>query len=1326
MRPKLAFCLLLSASPVLAGELTGRLTLNDRPAAGVTVHAYPFETTEEEMRRLARREPPLSPLATAVSDAKGEYRLVLETPTGAPGRLVWVNAAGGRGAAARYVPGVFDSSESDELDEVALGPAARVFGRVVDTAGAPVAGADVFLGGVSYPMRTTRTGPDGAFAFDVGAEAGNDIHVAKAGFAGARAADVRAGAPRTIVLARPAGLSGTVLSRDGAAPAVGALVRAEARGGIPAYAETDGEGRFSLPDVAPGRVSLSVRAGESGTGNLASVPVPFSSDKPLAVRLLPVPTFAGRVFDATARRPLAGARVRVFVRGGRGPVLRTDASGRFSAPGSGAVTTVIVSASRYVTVSRAVLPGAATLDVFLRVGATVTGLVSDEERKPVAGARLRALRTAADAAAERELPAARTREDGTFTLRRVPAGDGLKIAASSPDFESASTGDLDLKSSEVRTGVALTLRRGLAIAGIVTDAAGAPLADVQVLANVSYQSGPTRVPVVPGAQPRAVTGKDGRFRLGGLAPGEYSVFFMRNGFERVQRTPVRVAAERGSEPLTVVLGPEGVIRGRVVGRLGGRGAAAQAFARASVPPAAGERQNVTPGRVGPDGTFEIVGLKQGAAYDVSLMGSFEGEETRKGIVAPADGVEIVARGYGRLTGRVLDAAGHPVPEFRVSLALDRAERARAPIPGISRDFSDESGAFELDDAPAGSLTVSASARGRREAFVSGVVVEEGRTKDGVEIRLGRGATLKGRVVEARSGRPVPEARIEADGVEATSDADGLFEAEGVAPGKVHVTAQHADYAAARETVSVGEDGGSVELKLSTGGSASAVVALTTGEPIAGARANVSLAGGGAYQSAVAGADGRVRFRHLLPGRYTLRASDRGRTSKEVEFALGEDESRDDLHAVVGGGATLRVSVTGLAPEERPFLTVGAWGRFLRAADAGPDGRFEFKDVPAETSVPIYASVNQTGSADAAGSRGVQKNVQTPEVGGSIDVELAFEPGLTLTVRVTRGGAAVDRAWVSATTEGQGGGTSARTDASGSCRLGGLKAGKVRVTAWLTALSASAVKTLELSGDQTIDVEIPAGRIAGRVVAAGSGEPLASVSVASGAAGATEGETSVAGFTDSTGRFVLENVPPGPRRLTASLKGWVSDPKTVDAADAGEIVIEMRRGEGLEVRARDGLTGTPLTRVYIRLVDGAGRTAATSVLTLDGQGSGEAPAVPEGVYSVLLGGSGYAPVRIDGAAVPGPAVAAALTPGGTLTVEVMAERLARGALTCRFTGPGGQPLVWNVYDGSGDLRLSVPSAQLRNFPPVSSTLTCPGSAPVPFAVPEGGTARIAVK
>jgi hypothetical protein len=88
MRPKLAFCLLLAAWPVSAGELTGRLTLNEKPAAGITVSAAPYETSFDEARREARRGPRPEAIARSVTNAKGEWRLAFDVPPGQTGKIV--------------------------------------------------------------------------------------------------------------------------------------------------------------------------------------------------------------------------------------------------------------------------------------------------------------------------------------------------------------------------------------------------------------------------------------------------------------------------------------------------------------------------------------------------------------------------------------------------------------------------------------------------------------------------------------------------------------------------------------------------------------------------------------------------------------------------------------------------------------------------------------------------------------------------------------------------------------------------------------------------------------------------------------------------------------------------------------------------------------------------------------------------------------------------------------------------------------------------------------------------------------------------------------
>src|SRR5450756_722252 len=67
--------------------------------------------------------------------------------------------------------------------------------------------------------------------------------------------------------------------------------------------------------------------------------------------------------------------------------------------------------------------------------------------------------------------------------------------------------------------------------------------------------------------PRVTTGPDGRFRIGGLAPGEYSVTAAKTGYARETKDVV-VADGRGPDPLAFILGLEAVIAGSVRGKRG--------------------------------------------------------------------------------------------------------------------------------------------------------------------------------------------------------------------------------------------------------------------------------------------------------------------------------------------------------------------------------------------------------------------------------------------------------------------------------------------------------------------------------------------------------------------------------------------------------------------------------------------------------------------------------------------------------------------------------------------------------------------------------------
>ncbi len=1319
MRAKLALCLLLIARAALAGEITGRIMLDNKPVAGVTVSALAVEQPADFARREARREPRPAALAKSVTDAKGGFRITFENPDGKAGVLVSF-AYSGSGVAESWGPGRLDTSDAEDVGEIAARKGFPLSGRVMDAEGRPVPDAEV-----EHPTGpgSARTGADGRFTLEGVAEAGNEVVAKKPGFVTAKASGLRGGRTDVSIVLRPAlPLAGLVLAADGA-PVPNAVVRADG-GEFRASAEADAEGRFRIAAFGPGRVSLLADGGERGVREATGVALPRPDDQELRLVLAPPRVFTGRVVDAATRRPVPGAVVDVLA-GKLRVWARSGADGAFTLrPAPNGDLRLSSSAPRYVPAVRQVAHteiGGKPVEVLLRPAATLSGRVTDEQRRPVAGAKVQAW----DPEVRTNLappPMTRTADDGSFTLRRVGASETLRVAATHPDFEPFAAGDLGVKPGDTRSGLALTLRRGAVITGIVT-AGGEPLAGVQM--NVSpgrssFGTPPRSLAQPQWSWPRATTGADGRFRIDGLSPGDYTLRATRTGWAAETRDAL-VAEGRGPEAFAIALEPEAVVSGRVVGKKGG-GVPGQNVSAQSVETGPGSSAG---NRSGADGSFRLEGLKKGVAYNVFIYGS--GSNAPKATVTPpAEGIELVAIGAGRLAGRAVDPDGRPVTDYQVTAQGDRSASSSGWVTSVRQDVSSESGEFALENVPAALLEVRVVAKGYQVARVGGIALEEGESRSGIEVRLARGAILKGRVVEARGGAPVSGADVSAESTpsRATADSDGAFEFEGLAAGKVRVTAMSPDFVSTTETVEVGEAGGTVELKLSPGASISAAVVSPGGEPVPGAE--VSLAQGGQGRSGtrgVTGADGRVRFPHLIPGRFTLTAGSAGQRSKPVDVALEADQARDDVRIVMGGGATVLVTVTGLSPEDRKQLEVGLAGAATYVpAKEREDGRFEARNV-ASGDLQAFARVGAFGGANA---RFVSRPVTVPDA-GSVDVEVPFESGFSITVHVLKDGQGVEGANVfaapvagDATSFGVG-----TTDASGNTRITGLKGGAYRVRAFASSSYAPEQK-IDLEGDQALEIVFPSGSVAGRVVASGTQQPLADahVSIRSMNADGTFGITHDA-TTDDGGRFRLDGLAAGPLTVTTTRNGYVVDTRPVTADSPDDVVIELARGDGLDVTGRDGLLGTPLAAFFVRVVDAGGAEVVGSTVRLDSAGRGEIPSLKPGTYAIVASASGLATVAYDGVSVPGPALAVVLTPGGTLDIDAPAEKLKGGPLACVVTGPRGR-LAFRSWGNRGALSLSTSSAQLTNFPPVAGTLTCPGSAPIPFVVAEGGSTRIAVK
>src|SRR3982750_51950 len=116
---------------------------------------------------------------------------------------------------------------------------------------------------------------------------------------------------------------------------------------------------------------------------------------------------------------------------------------------------------------------------------------------------------------------------------------------------------------------------------------------------------------------------------------------------------------------------------------------------------------------------------------------------------------------GKISGSVLTAdTGKPVKRARVFASA-------AELPGGRAALTDDTGAFELNDLPAGRYSIAASKSGfitlswgQRRPLQAGTPLQlgDGQQMKGVDFRLPRGGPIAGRIAD-EDGEPIPGAAV---------------------------------------------------------------------------------------------------------------------------------------------------------------------------------------------------------------------------------------------------------------------------------------------------------------------------------------------------------------------------------------------------------------------------------------------------------------------------------------------------------------------------------------------------------------------------------------
>jgi protocatechuate 3,4-dioxygenase beta subunit len=702
-----------------------------------------------------------------------------------------------------------------------------------------------------------------------------------------------------LLLGTLTGLTGTVLDEKNR-PIAGAVVvlMSSSIGGDPRTGTADAEGRFTIEITGRGPFRAEAYAPGYATFRAPDV----DPTKPLSILLRRGgESISGVVRDGTTREPLEGAMVETRVGEASTWIYEeprlgvveavTGERGEFRLEGLSKRTySVSASAPGYGRTTAAYVEPGEPVEIYLFPGSGIYGRLLDEKKKPVVGAFV-----AADGEDRTYSPGTAQRSDaeGRFALLGLAPGR-YRLAARHETLAPAIE-EVEL-SAESDTEVELLLTEGTTLAGRLTDEEQMPVTGKVSLRGLDGGM----VSLMLRSSFRVDTDGEGSFSIGPLPAGEHTLLVESRGYAPVNIDATVTGREANQDLGDVVLEKGLAVSGRVIAEGGEPLAGALVNA---VQPGRGALSAsgdlFATGETDEQGRFVLAGLSLGGHRVHAVAPGYCRSETV--LTEPgASDIILILKLAGSIRGTVVDPEGHPVPWFRV---MARSTESR----GFPAVFPDAEGEFVIDSVAEGEYAVEILTRDFVPETVPSVRVSPGAVVELGTIRLKRGGSVTGTVVDS-SADPVPGATVEVidPGMrnyrilenEVFSDRFGRFQVRGLADGKVIVVARHPSFAASRpEEVEVDSSAGAtrVELVLRRGGTLEGFVRTRDGTDVAGRRIQVFDRDYSEYGAGRTLDDGSFRIEHLPEGRLIASVlhteGDMTSSVQSLEVEIVEGETR---------------------------------------------------------------------------------------------------------------------------------------------------------------------------------------------------------------------------------------------------------------------------------------------------------------------------------------------------------------------------------------------------------------------------------------------------
>ncbi|WP_051314637.1 carboxypeptidase regulatory-like domain-containing protein [Alteribacter aurantiacus] len=820
-----------------------------------------------------------------------------------------------------------------------------------------------------------------------------------------------------------------------------------------------------------------------------------------------------------------------------------------------------------------------TLNVTLNFqAAIVNGQVTTEQGAPIANATVEVLDTLGNV-----IQTVTTNGDGNYSVPGLAPGT-YTFRYTATDFQTRLVG-ATLAAGEIRTiNVQLAASPGTLTGTVRDQATNQPLVGasvtVQTSGGVFVQSTQTNV--------------NGQYTIPSLAPGSYNVVFSQDGYgQSVQGAVIN------ANQTTTLNAALAFISGAVSGVV--RDNEGNPLANASVQVLLNEVVVASVLTLA-DGSYFIGNLAPNTyvvtASAENFATAFEGVAILGNQTATAS--FALFPDPGRVIGTVRDSDGNPISGVEVVV---RTSIGRVVIGTVITGIN---GNYVVSNVAPGSYSVTASATDFQSASLGAIVVSN---QDSIVnfTLLENPGTIVGTIVNAQTGQPIVTSNVQlrindvngAVIATASTDTQGNFTFQGIAPGTYTVVASDISFQTNFATVTVGPGQTqtvNIALEPNPGFISGTITDSGTGQPISGAQINVVNEFNVFVTSVFTNSSGEYMVPGLAPGQYslTILATD---YQSILRGAIVSSNGMTVVDAaLVGNPGWIVGTVTPAVPNTVVQLFTSN-NQFITNTIADPSGRYRFDNLAPGSYIVIAAA---PGFAQGVAGATVRAGEET-----TVNLQLVANPGTIIGTLVDTNGNPIVNGIVQVVDGAETIFGVVATDQNGNYTVPLLPPGNYFVIASAPNFATQIIGAVVEAGEvETVNFTLLSnpGSINGQVRNAVTLEPIAFAEVVVRVFSAT-GAFVTSVVASEFGNYTVAGLAPGEYTVTATAPGFGASSAgvIVVSGEAAVANINLAPNPGrIEGQLRDP-EGNPITgpNLWVRLLDQTGTLILTVLANPDG-------------------------------------------------------------------------------------------------------------------------------